>query len=73
MNFCSQIEKCFSYTAFEQFIVYYFSISVLFFDITSASVCKAAVNAVPELINNVLKKVLKNALKYILSTYVLST
>ena len=46
---------------------------MLFFDITSSSVCKAAVNAVSELNINVLKKVLKKVLKYILSTYVLST
>ena len=46
---------------------------MFFLDITSASVCKAAVNTVPELIINALRKVLKNVLKYILSTYVLST
>ena len=46
---------------------------MLFFDIASASVCKAAVNAVPELIIYILRKVLTNVLKYILSTYVLST
>ena len=46
---------------------------MLFFDITSASVCKAcAWNAAAEQFNNVLKKVLKNVLKYILSTYVFS-
>ena len=38
---------------------------MLFVDITSSSVCKADVNAVPELIFNVLKKILKNVLKYI--------
>ena len=47
---------------------------MLFLDITSTSVCKATVNAVSELIIiDVLTKVLKNVLKYILSTYVLST
>ena len=46
---------------------------MLFLDITSTSVCKAAVNAVAELIINALTKVLKNVLKYILSTYVLSS
>ena len=46
---------------------------MLFLDIASASVCKTAMNAAPELINNVLKKVLNNTLKYILGTYVLST
>ena len=46
---------------------------MLFWDITSASMCKAAMNTVQELIINVLKKVLKNVLKYILSTCVLST
>ena len=46
---------------------------MLFFEITSASVCKGAVNTVPEQIIIVLKKVLKNVLKYISSTYVLST
>ena len=45
---------------------------MLFLDITRFSVCKAAMKVVPEIIINVLKKVLKNALKYILSTYVLS-
>ena len=44
---------------------------MLFLDKRSASVSKAAVNAVPELIINALKEVLKNVLKYILSTYVL--
>ena len=44
-----------------------------FLDIKSASVCKAAVISVPELFINLLKKVLKNVLKYILSAYVLST
>ena len=46
---------------------------MLFLDITSASVCNAAVNAVPELIINVHKKELKNVLKNILSIYVVST
>ena len=46
---------------------------MLFLDITSATVSKSAVNAVPEQIINVLKKVLKNVLKYISSTYVLKT
>ena len=46
---------------------------MFFLDITSASVCKTAVNAVSELIINVLKKVLKNVLEYILSIYVFST
>ena len=45
---------------------------MIFLDITSASVCKVAVNAVLELFINVPKKVLKNVLKYIFSTYVLS-
>ena len=43
------------------------------FYIKNASVCIAVVNVVPELNNNVLKKVLKIVLKYTLSTYVLST
>ena len=42
---------------------------MLFFDITSALVCKEAVNAVPKLIINVLKRELKNVLKYILKMY----
>ena len=45
---------------------------MIFWDLTSALECKAAVNAVPELFIIVLKKVLKNVLRYILSTYVLS-
>ena len=50
--------------------MYYFSISMVYLDITSAS---ETVNAVPELLISVLWKVLKNVLKYIMSTYVLST
>ena len=46
---------------------------MFFLNITNASVCKAAVNEVSEIIINVIKKVLKNVLKYIWSTYVLST
>ena len=46
---------------------------MIFFDVTSALVCKTAVNAVPELFINVLKKVIMWLLKYILSTYVLIT
>ena len=45
---------------------------MLFSDIRGVSVGKAAVNAVPELFINALQKVLKNVLKYILITYVLS-
>ena len=53
-------------------LIYYFSVTMLFLDKTSTLVCKAAVNVVSELIVIVLKKTLKNVLKYILSTYGLS-
>ena len=45
---------------------------MLFLGIINASVCKGGVNAVLEVIFIILKKVIKNVLKYILSTYVLS-
>ena len=54
-------------------LIYYFYIPMLFWDITSVSVRKAAVNAVSELSIIVFKKVFKNVLMYILSAYVLST
>ena len=46
---------------------------MLFWDITSDSVCEEAVNKDTEQIINVLKKIPNIALKYIVSTYVLST
>ena len=46
---------------------------MLLLDIKSASVCKAAGNAVRELFVTEPKKVLKNVLEYILSIYVFST
>ena len=48
--------------------IYYFSISMFFLDITGASVYKIAVIAVSELIINILKRVLKAVIKYIMST-----
>ena len=41
---------------------------MLFFDITSGLVREAAVDTVPELIINVLKKLLKNVFRYFSST-----
>ena len=49
-------------------LIDYFSISMFFFYKTSVSVCGAPVNGVSELNINVLKRVLNNVLKYILST-----